>query len=99
MTVLSWKPQYTGNYTSQATGLLINTRYYYQAYIQTDIDVYYGDVFEFTTLKDDAVVVRKDLRCTSLPTCPKPTNGQDRYPDLTVSNGVTYNTSNKPSTF
>lgn len=92
------KPQYTGNYTSQATGLLINTRYYYRAYIQTDLDVYYGDVFEFTTLKDETVVVQEGLKMyITTNNMSKAYEWTGQVPDLTVSNGVTYNTANKPS--
>ncbi len=92
------KPQYTGNYTSQATGLLINTRYYYRSYIQTAIGVYYGEVYEFTTLKDDAVVVQEGLKMyITTNNIPKAYEWTGHVPDLVVSNGVTYNTGNKPS--
>ena len=90
--------QNTGNYTSQATGLLINTRYYYRSYIQTTLDVYYGEVHEFTTLRDDAVVAQDGLKMyVTTNNTPKAYEWTGHVPDLTVSNGITYNTANKPS--
>ncbi|HRW94543.1 MAG TPA: carboxypeptidase regulatory-like domain-containing protein [Bacteroidales bacterium] len=90
--------QDTGNYTSQATGLLINTTYYYRAYIQTALDVYYGEVYEFTTLRDDNVVAQDGLKMyITTDNTPKAYEWTGNVPDLTVSNGITYNTSNKPA--
>ncbi|MFA6652199.1 MAG: LamG-like jellyroll fold domain-containing protein, partial [Bacteroidales bacterium] len=90
--------QYTGNYTSQAAGLLINTRYYYRAYIQTALDVYYGEVHEFNTLRDDSVVAQDGLKMyITTDNTPEAYEWTGNVPGLTVSNGITYNTSNKPS--
>ncbi|MDD3944067.1 MAG: hypothetical protein PHS38_05035 [Bacteroidales bacterium] len=88
----------TGSFTSVATGLLINTTYYYRAYIQTASGVYYGSVREFTTLKDNSVAVQEGLQMyITTDNTPKAYEWTGRVPDLTVSSGVTYNTGNKPA--
>ncbi|MCK9346706.1 MAG: LamG-like jellyroll fold domain-containing protein [Bacteroidales bacterium] len=89
--------QNTGVYTSNAAGLLINTPYYYRAYIKTAKGVYYGEQMEFSTLKDESVVVQDGLRLyITTDQTPKAYDWTGRMSDITISNGVTYNRNNKP---
>ena len=91
-------PQYTGEFTSRATALLINTLYYYRAYVKTSKGVYYGRVEEFTTGRDKQVVVQDGLiMYITTDQTPKAYDWTGRAYDLVVSNGATYNTNNKPS--
>lgn len=86
------------SFTSELTGLLINTTYYFRSYVRTARAVYYSTTYEFSTLNDASVVVSDGLTMyiTSNST-PRAYEWTGRAPDLTVSSGVTYATSNKPS--
>lgn len=91
-------PSYPGEYSSRATGLLINTVYYYRSYVKTARDIYYGTVEEFTTGRDEQVVVQDGLKMyITTDDTPKAYDWTGRAYDLVVSNGVTYNRNNKPS--
>lgn len=92
------KAEGEGTFTSQAQGLLINTTYYYRAYVTTKHGVYYGLSQEFATLQDASVVVQDGLKMyitTSEQILAYDWTGAAH--DLIVSNGITYNTSNKPA--
>ncbi|MDD4031382.1 MAG: carboxypeptidase-like regulatory domain-containing protein [Bacteroidales bacterium] len=91
-------PSYAGEYSSRATKLLINTPYYYRAYVKTSKGVYYGQVLEFTTARDEPVVVQNGLKMyITTDQVPKAYDWTGRGPDLVVSNGITYNRNNKPA--
>lgn len=91
-------PSYTGEYSSRATGLLINTPYYYCAYVKTSKGVYYGQVMEFTTARDEQVVVQDGLKMyITTDQTPKAYDWTGRVPDLVISNGIVYNRNNKPA--
>ena len=87
------------SYTSELTGLLINTTYYFRAFAQTANGVYYGDIYSFTTENDPSVVQQDGLRLYITAN----ENGNNAYDwtghiaQLVVSNGISFNRSNKPA--
>ena len=86
------------DFVSDIKGLIMNTTYYVRAYIQTGLDIYYGEQVTFRTLQDESVVVSDGMKMyITTDNTPKAYEWTGQVPDLTVSNGVTYNTGNKPS--
>jgi len=86
-----------GDFVSNITGLMLNTTYYVRAYIQTSRDIYYGEQVDFSTLNDEGIVVSEGMKMyITTNAVPKAYEWTGRVPGLTVSNGITYNTGNKP---
>jgi hypothetical protein len=86
------------DFVSDITGLVLNTTYYVRAYIQTTRGIYYGEPISFRTQNDERIVVSEGMKMyITTNATPKAYEWTGRVPDLTVSNGITYNTANKPS--
>jgi MBG domain (YGX type)/Secretion system C-terminal sorting domain/Fibronectin type III domain len=79
----------TGDYTSDITGLSINTTYYVRAYATNSAGTSYGSQVNFTTLKEDQTITFGSLSA-------KTYGDTDFDPGATASSGLTvaYSSSN-----
>lgn len=83
----------TGSFVSSLEHLLINTTYYYRSYVRTTKGVHYGPVQEFTTQKDNSVVVSDGLKMFfTVNQEGKAFDWTGAAHDLIVSNGIRYKT-------